>query len=415
MTLEKSRLRLNFGVLLLAQAYNQGLLALGGLLIVRFLGPEEYGRYTLAVNGLNLGAVMADAGLSAYLNREAARQPPEVAGTIFRKAVRLRVSLSAALWLGLVGISWLWPFFGSPGLVALAGLALFPLTWIVLTTAMLNGQGRVPLSAGLNATITTLSFGLTLLVLIWQPVAGPVLAANLLANLLGFALLFHPFFRSSTSPNPIRVTQTSLELLKAAQSFFYISLASIIFQYADVYLVSLLLDETAVGQFGAALRLLTFVTTIPTVWGIVAVPRFARQPGRLRAELFRWGWWLTAGGLGLALAGLFVTGPLVVFILGSKYAVAGQTLPGLLFAGAAIFGSAAPVTWLTVTNRQRYIVWALLGADTLGLVLTFLLTGVWGLGLAGVVIARIVSGWTLAVLYLLFALFKSLDIKQNQG
>jgi O-antigen/teichoic acid export membrane protein len=409
MTLEKSRLRLNFGVLLLAQVYNQGLLALGGLLVVRFLGPEEYGRYTLAVNGLNLGAALADAGLSAYLNREAARQSPEVAGAIFQKAVRLRVSLSGGLWLCLVGISWLWPFFGSPGLVALAGLALFPLTWLVLTTAMLNGQGRVPLSAGLNATVTTVRFGLTLLVLWWQPVAGTVLAANLLANLAGAGLLFHPLFRLSTRTTHVVPTQNSLELLKAAQSFFYISLASIIFQYADIYLVSLLLDETAVGQFGAALRLLTFITTIPTVWGIVAVPRFARQPGRLRAELVRWGWWLTAGGSGLAVLGLFITGPLVELILGSKYAVAGQTLPGLLFAGAAIFASAAPVTWLTVTNRQRYIVWALLGADSLGLALTLLLTGGFGLGLAGVVIARIVAGWTLAGLYLLFGLPKNMS------
>src|SRR6059058_262102 len=145
MTLEKSRLRLNFAVLLVAQGYNQALMALGGLLVVRFLGPSEYGRYTLAVTGLNLGAVLADAGLSAYLNREAARQSAEAAGLIWRTALRLRLGLSLGLWLLLVEVAWLWPFFGPPWLVGLAGLSLFPLTWLVLTTAFLNGQGRVPL------------------------------------------------------------------------------------------------------------------------------------------------------------------------------------------------------------------------------------------------------------------------------
>jgi O-antigen/teichoic acid export membrane protein len=402
MTLEKSRLPLNFAVLLAAQAYNQALLALSGLLVVRFLGPGEFGKYTLAVTGLNLGAVLADAGLSAYLNREAARQSAEAVRLIWRTALRLRLGFSLGLWFGLVGLAWLWPFFGSPWLVGLAGLSLFPLTRLVLTTAFLNGQGRVPLSAGLNTLAASLSFGLVVISLLWQPQAGGVLAANLLGNLIGAALLFHPRLGLKAGPANIPGFQTGLDLLKAAQSFFYISLASVIFQYADVYLVSLFLNEEAVGQYGAALRLLGLVTTIPTVWGVVAVPRFARQAARLRAELTAWGWRLTAAGVGLALLGLLLAEPVVHLVLGPKYDRAGQLLVGLLWAGAAIFASAAPVTWLTVTNRQRYILIALLGADGLGLALTLGLVGGLGWGLPGVALSRIGAAWTLAGLYLFF-------------
>lgn len=402
MTIDKSSLRLNFAVLLLAQAYNQGLLALGGLLVVRFLGPEEYGRYTLAVTGLNLGSVLADAGLSAYLNREAARQGEVAAGRLLGRALRLRLQLSAGLWLLLLGLAWLWPFFGSPALVGLAGLSLFPLAWVVLATAFLNGQGRVALSAGLNSLAGTFSFGLVLACLLWQPAAGTVLAANLASNLAGMALFIPRLGRFSVRPEKTLAVLGGLDLLKAAQSFFYINLASVIFQYADIYLVSLLLDRPAVGQYGAALRLLALVTTIPTVWGVVAVPRFARQPGRLRAELKAWGWLLTAAGLGVALLGMIVVDPLVQLILGSKYAVAGQVLEWLMWAGAAIFACAAPVTWLTVTNRQRFIVIALLGADGLSLALTLVLAGWLGWGLSGVAAARIGSGWTLAGLYIFF-------------
>lgn len=399
---EKSPLKRNFAVLLLAQVYTQGLAALNGLLVVRFLGPAEYGRYALAVAGLNLGAVVADAGLSAYLGREAARQPPEQAIPLLKLALRVRLGLSLLVGLALLGLTALWPPIGEPGLALLAALSLFPLAISILITAFLNGQGRVPLSAGLNALGGTLSFGLVLAGLIWQPLAAVVLLASFAASLISAALFIRPVLLNFPTSQNEQLPLTSLSLLKAGQSFFYIGLASILFQYADLYLVSLWLNKEAVGQYGAALRLLALVTTIPTVWGIAAVPRFARQPRRLRAELLRWGWLLAAGGMGLALVGLLVAGPLVHLILGPRYAAAGRILGLMLWAGAAIFASAAPVTWLTVTNRQRYILLALVGGDLLSLCLTSLFTGLLQWNLEGAALARIASTWGVFGLYLLF-------------
>ena len=402
MTAEKSRLKLNFVVLLAAQAYGQVLAALAGLLTVRLLGPTEYGRYTLAVTGLNLGAVVADAGLSAYLGREAARLDVAAGWRLWRQALGLRLGLSGLVWLVMIGLALVWSVVGQPGLVGLAGLSLFPLGVIILTTAFLNGQGRTPLSAGLSAGVGTLSFGLSLAGLWWWPVAGIALVTTLIANLIGVGLLVRPLRKVSAGLKVQPDQSTPITLWRASRSFWLIGLAAIIFQYADIYLVSVFLDLEGVGQYGAALRLLALMTTIPTVWGVVAVPRFARQPGRLRAELRRWGLGLSLAGVALAGLGLAATVPLVEFGLGSKYAQAAHTLVWLGWAAAGIFASAAPVTWLTVTNRQHLILVALLVADLVGLLLVAGLVGGLGWGLNGVAVARVVTSWTLCGLYFMF-------------
>jgi O-antigen/teichoic acid export membrane protein len=345
MAAEKLHLKRNFIILLLAQAYSQVLAALSGLLVARFLGPLEYGSYALAVAGLNLGAIVADAGLSAYLGRETARRSVGESLALWRLALQTRLGLSALVWIAAVSLTSLWPRLGQPSLLALAGLTLFPLSVIILTTTFLNGCGRVLLSASLNALIGTLSFGLVLIGLLWQPMVGMVLVTTLIVNLAGALILDQPI---RTSPDWADAKgQAALawwRLLKASRHFLLIGLASLVFQYADTYLVSLLLDTEAVGQYGAALRLLALVTAIPTVWGVAAVPHFARQPDLLRAELGRWGWGLSLSGVGIALVGQILAQPLLSLLLGSRYEVAGHLLGWLLWAGTAIFASAAPVT-----------------------------------------------------------------------
>ena len=140
-------LSFDFGLLLAGQTLNQALLALAGLLVVRFLAPIEYSRYTLAVAGLNLGAIVADAGLSAYVGREAARLDETEAGQLWRNGLRLRATLCLLVWLVTILLTALFPAGGEPGLALIAGLALFPSGAAALTTAFLNarlysGRGR---------------------------------------------------------------------------------------------------------------------------------------------------------------------------------------------------------------------------------------------------------------------------------
>ena len=418
LTPKSRRLSFDFALLLAGQALNQALLALAGLLVVRFLAPVEYSRYTLAVAGLNLGAIVADAGLSAYVGREAAKLDEFAAGQLWRKALLLRAALSLLVWLVTALLTLFFPALGEPGLALIAGLALFPSGAAALTTAFLNGRGLIPAGVGLNALNTLANFGLTVLTLFLLPEAAPLLAANMLAALVAAGLLGQRAYRAGVNPEqqPIKTSRTSennlaenFHLLRDSSGFMLIGLASVLFQYADIYLISSMLGRAEVGQYGAALRLLALVTAIPTVWGIAALPRYARRwldeanhEAALK-ELKRWGFLLAGSGLLLALLGLFLAGPLVLLLLGPKYTAASEPLSLLLWSGAAIFASAAPVTYLTITNRQHRIALALFVADGAGLGVAAVLLGPLGWGLAGAAIARIVSAWLLFVLYLWFA------------
>jgi O-antigen/teichoic acid export membrane protein len=112
-------------------------------------------------------------------------------------------------------------------------------------------------------------------------------------------------------------------------------------------------------------------------------------------------------GIGIALLGQILAQPLIALLLGARYEAAGRLLAWLLWAAAAIFASAAPVTWLTVTNRQHFILIALLCADLLGLVLTLVAGGLFKWGLEGICAARISTSWFLCWLYLLFGRFSA--------
>jgi len=410
------RLRFDFGLLLAGQALNQGLTALAGLLVVRFLVPLEYSRYTLAVAGLNLGAIIADAGLSAYIGREAARLDEVQAGQLWRKALFLRVALSLLVWLTTILLTWVFPVLGEPGLALITGLALFPAGIAALTTAFLNARGFIPAGVGLNALNTLANFSLTILALFWLPEAAPLLAANVLAMSFAAGILGRKARRAVTplaDTDRVKVSLATsfqyLALLRASSGFMLIGLASVLFQYADIYLVSALLNRAEVGRYGAALRLLAIVTAIPTVWGIAALPRYVRrwqnQAGRnhLIQELKTWGWLLTGAGLAIALAGLFLTEPLVKLLLGPKYENVTGPLSLLWWSGAAIFASAAPVTYLTMLNQQHRIALALFLADGFGLGLAALVAGPLGGGLIGVALVRVATAWLLCGLYLYFA------------
>jgi O-antigen/teichoic acid export membrane protein len=93
---------------------------------------------------------------------------------------------------------------------------------------------------------------------------------------------------------------------------------------------------------------------------------------------------------------------MVALLLGAKYEHAAGPLALLLWSGAGIFASTAPVTFLTITNRQHFIALALFLADSFGLALATLLIGPCGWGLTGAAIARVVTAWLLCGLYLWF-------------
>jgi O-antigen/teichoic acid export membrane protein len=399
----------NLTVLLLAQVWNQALTALAGLLIIQALEPAEYGRYTLAVVGLNLGLIISDAGLASYLNREAARTSRAFSTRLWWAALRLRLGLALPVWLGTFGLTWLFPVLGQPNLAALASLALFPAGAVALTTALLNGQGRIRLNVLLNGVAVSVNFSLTVLVLLWQAAAVPLLVANLLVALINMALLIYPVFKSSlvNQNEAEEFNYSAVKLLRAGSDFWLTGLTSLVFQYADVYLVSLLLTKEEVGQYGAALRLLALATLVPTVWGIAAMPHFARQPQECQSELVRWGLALTTGGIVIGLAGIFFSQPLVGLLLGSKYSAVPAILGLLGWAAAGIFASTVPVIWLTITNRQHYVVLALVIADLAGLGLNIFLTGLLKWGLEGTAVARIAVSWLLCGLYLAFSRFKT--------
>jgi O-antigen/teichoic acid export membrane protein len=407
------KLSRDFVVLLLAQTLIQAVTAFTGIIIARTFTPVQYAAYTLAFTGLNIAMLLSDFGLTQFVSREAALIDNKQALKLWQTALRIRLTLSCiSIWLILI-ITWLWSAAGSPFLSLIAGLTLFPSAVAILSTAILNAQGKTARSAGLNSLASLLNALFLLIALwLWQDVAAVltagVIAACLSATLLGLSAYQKLKTSSPTSPpaspHP-QTVYTTPSLLTIGLTFLWLNLASLIFQYADIYIVSAFVPPTELGWYSAALRLTGLVTVIATVWGIAALPRFSKLYAKndpLEKTLSRkWTLILTFCGISLAILLLMFAEVVVKIFLGSNYLPAVPLVAILGWYTAAIFTGTVAVNRLIAQGNQKRVAIVLGVSGFVSLILTLILLGSFNLGVVGAAFAKTGGAWLLTIGYFL--------------
>ena len=384
---DRGRFIRDFVALLGSGGAGEVLMALVGLLLVRHLTTEDYARYVLAMTVVGLAGVVVRFGMNAILTREASRHP-EQAAPLLTHAILFRLSCALLVYPLVYLVVRLWPAAGDPDLFLIAGLALFPTAFGETAIALLNGLDRIPSSATIKLTTRLLEAGFVVGALLVFRQPGPVLAAVVMANVAGALLGLHairPMIRPPTHFS--RDLWRSLGLM--ALPLMLMGLASSVFQSLDIYVVSYFLGQTAVGQYGAALRILGLLLIIPTIWSVVALPRFSRvAEDRQATSTLLMDSWLTLGLGSLIVAALCVVlaRPLTVWVLGARYLPAVGVLRVLAGSFALASLTAPLTTLLTAHNRQGRVAVAVALGGLLGLIANVLIGG--RLGLTGVALVR---------------------------
>ena len=161
------------------------------VLIIRRLGDGVYGQYAAVLAYGMIFAFVCDLGLSPYAVREVARYreanaPPETINRLFSSMLVLRLLLSVAASVLLIGTVWL---SGQPRemllAVSLCAIGYFTYSIHGTSEAFLSGYERLDLAAGtkvLSQLVFVLGGGATLL--LWNNYLGLVVASQ-----LGIALM----------------------------------------------------------------------------------------------------------------------------------------------------------------------------------------------------------------------------------
>jgi len=340
----------NAAVMMGSQAITWGLTLLLTIFLPRYLGAAAVGKFHFANSLWAVVAIMAAFGMDTLLTKEIARNRERLAGLVWNSML-LRLGLFV---LGWGGVLIFLQSFGYPAdtrqVVFVLGFS--SLLWLLAgaTQSALQGLERMEYnSLGMilsKVVYTLVSIGLLLAgqgVLVIAGVSVLAAAVNLLVQSTALRRL---------SPIPIRIDWSEMRrLLKAGVPYLLSGIFLVIYMQFDIVILSLLINDQAVGWYGAADQLFGTLLFIPTVLMTAVFPSLSRLFVSDSEALLK----ITRKSLDLhmlfsvpiGLGVLVVANQAVVLLFGSDFAPSGPIL--------ALMGIVLILTYLNVFLGQTLI------------------------------------------------------------
>ncbi|HYM57186.1 MAG TPA: oligosaccharide flippase family protein [Solirubrobacteraceae bacterium] len=346
-----------------------GLAGRGGVLLLglvsvavttRYLGPDGYGRFSLALSFVQLFAVLADAGLTTIVVRELA-QRPERAAEVLGSALALRCGLAvgASAVAALAAVVMPYP----PDVRIAVLIAAVPLTLGLLNSAFVAvlqsdlRAGRAAVGDVLGraaslaavAVVAALDLGFYAVVACAGVGAGVTLAVT--------SLLVRPLLPDR--PRPDRSTASSL--LRAALPLGAALALNEAYFRADALIISVSRPFEELGVYALAWRVGELTATFPAVFLVSVFPVLARYVAtadpRTRDALRAAGDVFVLAGVAVAAGGAAVAGELTRTLGGGGFAGAAAPLRILLAAAAVGFVNGLYGHALIARDRQLAALW----------------------------------------------------------
>jgi O-antigen/teichoic acid export membrane protein len=326
--------------LALARLGSQVLLILFTSLVARRMGQEGLGAYAFMASVIFLGNVVTTFGTDMLLIREVAagRDSKGSDSTLRLESEALPAALPlqfeallvqlflSALFVGLV-------FVGAPALpnlsrqtaeaLRLYSLALFPMAFYTVFSAILRGYERMAAFMLLNLAMAALQAGLAWLFI--HPGSGlAALAWLLLVTQVAVALL-SAWFCWTQIPGyhwSWRTSRGSLTtLLRLSAPIAFLGLQKVLYQRMSIYLLTFVKGAAVTGWFSAALRAVEAaqVGHIALLGALYPLMSQANIAGEGESQTLKRAFlisWLLSLALGIVVAGfLFLSAPYLVQLL----------------------------------------------------------------------------------------------------
>lgn len=335
-----------------------------GLVLARWLGAAELGRFDAALGWAGLVGVAAVAGLDRLLVRVAAASSAtgdhgHVRGVFDWSGRRLLLASAlcagASLPLALVVDA------SARGLVLAVGLLFVPcaaaMRWCA---AGLSGFGRVGAAQAIELVLAPV---LTLLALALARGFSAIDAETAIVCqglAMGAAVLVAWRRLRAATPPTVRDSTPQFDRVAwrmAMVSLTAIALLQILHAKADIVLFAALVDDHEVGCFGVAARLANLINVALLVANAVLAPRLARAHAlgahdELRRDAVRAARVATAFALPLGLAMILAASPLLQ-LFGDEYAAARESLVPLVIGQVVNVAMGSVGLVLLMTGHER--------------------------------------------------------------
>ena len=247
----------------------QGIISFAlGVLVARFLGPEMFGIYSVALSVGVLLAILIDGGFGNLLQREAVKASG-IVGFDSGKLHGYAFGQALLAIFGLIALALIVPFpFHRPTLLAVIcafGVAVIGQFFL----AILRGQGRLARDALWQLVNRGLS-ALCVLAVLWWGANQPwqVLAAQCFGRAAFVIYLTRLHRVRPIFPVPLNVYKAMLPML-------WLNLVSVIYSRADMVLLKIVeIPRADIGYYGVAYRMMELVLLLAAPIGLVLFRRF---------------------------------------------------------------------------------------------------------------------------------------------
>ncbi len=329
MSAEGRTIARNMGWLSISQAVNWVFGLVLTIVQPRYLGVTAMGQLQLGISLWSIIGVLVAFGMDVLLTKETARAPQRV-GSLLGTAGALR-SLLFAGGCGLVALYARWAGYSADTIVVIAILSLwqFFAQFDNSVRSALQGLERMEFISA--AAVVSRFLGAAISIALLLTGHGAASIAAVVAGGAALSCLIQYYFLRRLQPIRIQVDRNMVKwMVQASLPYFLSGVFLIVYAEVSLVVISLLVDETGVGVFGTAYRLLGPFLFLPTIFMSAAFPALARQAVAdtgLAMRLMRRSFhllFLAAVPLGLGI--LAIAPPVISLLYGPAFAKSGPVL-----------------------------------------------------------------------------------------
>jgi len=373
-----------------------------GILVVRYLGAEQYGIISLGLSVIAILTIISTLGLDSLVVRELLTRKDD-SNKILGTAFLLR--LFGSLWVILLATSWAYMNKSSETtlIIFLLSLSILFQSFTVIDFYF-QSQVKGKLTA-INQVITLSISAFAKLALIYSE-AGLIWFASMAAFEAGISALLQIKFYSNQGFTISSWQFSGKEarfLLKYAVPLIISTAIQMVYLNADTLLIDKLLNEMSlVGQYSAGLRISQASYFIPIAICAAVFPGIVnnRQNRKLQimrlTQLYSLMLWLAI----FVIIGALLFGDFVIsFLYGNKFPLSAEIFKLHVLGSIPVFWGTAWAMWMLAEQKQKYVVAMQVLIALSVLILDLLLIP--NYGISGAALA-LVAGLYLALVYMIF-------------
>jgi O-antigen/teichoic acid export membrane protein len=364
-----------------------------GIVVVRYLGPTQYGLLNYGLAIVVFCSVFAKLGLESIAIRELvvrAIAPEKLLGTVFY--LKLWGGIVAAV----IAVIVAYVVNGDMFIVLITGILaltlIFQATDVVDYWFQSHVISKYVAWTRISATvaIAIIKIGLVALgaSLIWF-VAVTAVEAAIIA--IGFMIAY--LRKKGHIDRWVFDMTVARQLFRDAWPLILSAISVMIYMRIDQLMIGNMLGYDALGQYSVAVTLSEMWYFIPTIIAASVFPAIIQTKKRDETlyyarlqKLYDMMTWLA---IAIALPMTFLSGWIVETLYGAEYAQAGDVLMIYIWAGVFVFTGVASGKWLLTENLQRYSFYFTGGASIVNVVLNVFLIKYYGIN--GAAYATLIS------------------------